>query len=141
MRFQVPQFIGVEDKIFGPLTVRQFIYVAGGAGMIFVVGKFLPIYIAIFVCTAIGLLSLALAFYKVNERPFIFIAESAFKYWMGHKLYIWKKQDKAPVEKQKSQDILNDPLLYVPKLSDSKLKDMTWSLDVTKEASGPITRN
>src|SRR3989338_737591 len=27
MQFQVPQFIEVEDKIFGPLTLKQFFYV------------------------------------------------------------------------------------------------------------------
>ena len=32
MRFEVPQFIEIEDKIFGPLTWKQFIYLAGGAG-------------------------------------------------------------------------------------------------------------
>ena len=32
MRFQVPQFIEIESKIFGPLTFKQFIYLAGGGG-------------------------------------------------------------------------------------------------------------
>ena len=29
MQFQVPQFIETEDKIVGPFTLRQFMYVAG----------------------------------------------------------------------------------------------------------------
>ena len=28
-RFVVPQFIDVEDKIFGPVTVRQFLILLG----------------------------------------------------------------------------------------------------------------
>jgi len=32
MRFEVPQFIEVEDKIFGPFTWKQFIYLMGGEG-------------------------------------------------------------------------------------------------------------
>src|SRR3989344_2665997 len=32
MEYQVPQFIEVEDKIIGPLTLKQFIYLAGEAG-------------------------------------------------------------------------------------------------------------
>jgi hypothetical protein len=48
MRFQVPQFIEVEDKIFGPLTVKQFIYLAGGAGLVFILYHFLPTWISIF---------------------------------------------------------------------------------------------
>ncbi|TSC80302.1 MAG: hypothetical protein G01um101429_152 [Parcubacteria group bacterium Gr01-1014_29] len=31
-QFQVPQFIEVEDKIFGPLTTKQFFYLLGGGG-------------------------------------------------------------------------------------------------------------
>ena len=30
MQYQVPQFIEVEDKIFGPLTFKQLVYVVGG---------------------------------------------------------------------------------------------------------------
>ncbi|NCT02072.1 PrgI family protein, partial [Candidatus Parcubacteria bacterium] len=37
MRFEVPQFIEVEDKIFGPLTWRQFLYLSGGLGMAVVI--------------------------------------------------------------------------------------------------------
>ena len=33
MQFQVPQFIDVENKIIGPLSLRQFLYLAG-AGLI-----------------------------------------------------------------------------------------------------------
>ncbi|MFM2424198.1 MAG: hypothetical protein RLZZ70_589, partial [Candidatus Parcubacteria bacterium] len=33
MQFEVPQFIEIEDKIFGPLTWKQFLYVGGGLSM------------------------------------------------------------------------------------------------------------
>lgn len=35
MQFQVPQFIEVEDKIFGPLTFKQFVYIAGGVALMY----------------------------------------------------------------------------------------------------------
>jgi len=35
MRFEVPQFIDVEDKLFGPLTFTQFVYLAGSGGISF----------------------------------------------------------------------------------------------------------
>ena len=40
MQFQVPQFIEIEDKIIGPFTVKQFIYLVGGAGMDFIILKY-----------------------------------------------------------------------------------------------------
>ena len=81
----------------------------------------------------------ALAFYKYNGKPFIFVVESAFKYFFGSKLYIWKKEEKAPVAKKHAEmpsEGASD--FYIPRLSDSKLKDLTWSLDI-KQAENPVT--
>ncbi len=138
MQFQVPQFIEVEDKIFGQLTIKQFIYLAGGAGAVFLVFKFTPIYIAIFLCIPFAALALALAFYKPNEKQaFVVLLESAFMYFVKDKLYLWKKNEKKPVASQQAQD--SESGLYVPKLGDSKLKDMTWSLDIS-ESLNPVTK-
>jgi len=129
MRFQVPQFIEVEDKIFGPLTFKQFIYVAGGAGISFTAYSLLPFLLAIiFIAVFMGL-GLALAFYKVNDKPFIEVLESAFKYVLGDKLYIWKKEPRQKkIEKKTGTGVLSP--LDLPKLSDSKLKELSWSLDI-----------
>lgn len=136
MRFQVPQFIEVEDKIFGPLTFKQFIYLAGGAGICVVSFMFLPTFFAIIISGPVALLAAALAFYKVNDKPFIFMVEAFFKYTLTDKLYIWRKEDKAPVAKAVEQRTPEQ--VYVPKLSESKLRDLTWSLDI-KENQNPVT--
>lgn len=130
MRYQVPQFIEVEDKIFGPLTLKQFIYIAGGAGLSFVIYRFLPSLIFSFIPIVIVMaFSLALAFYKINNKPFVNVVEAAFKYYTSAKLFIWKKVPKVktnnPVQEAKEY-----AGIMVPKMSDSKLKDLTWSLDI-----------
>lgn len=133
MRFQVPQFIEVEDKIFGPLTLKQFIYLAGGGGLSFVVYVFLKnVTLAALPIILIMGFSAALAFYKVNSKPFVFVLESAIKYYLGGKLYIWKKEDKViPATPAAAvKDAKSYASLMVPKISDSKLKDLTWSLDI-----------
>ncbi len=59
------------------------------------------------------------------------MVESALRYTMGDKLYLWqrrrqkaeaKKAQEAKEEKQKAQT--------VEKLTGSKLRDLAWSLDV-----------
>ena len=136
MRYQVPQFIEVEDKIVGPLTIRQFIYLVGGGGMCFIVYTYIPIYLAIFLIAIIAALSLALAFYKINNKPFIDFLESAFNFYTKGNLYIWKKQEKqALASEQKASDPRQ---VYVPKLSDSKLKELSWSLDINENLN-PLT--
>lgn len=136
MRYQVPQFIDVEDKIVGPFTIKQFIYLAGGAGMSFVIYTYIPIYIAIILIAVVIPLSLALAFYKVNNKPFIDFLESAFMFYTKQNLYIWKKEQKKVV---KSEEVSkNSPQVYVPRLSDSKLKELSWTLDINENLN-PLT--
>src|SRR4029078_12705689 len=94
MRYQVPQFIEVEDKIFGPLTLKQFIYLAGGAGISLIAFVGLKLYIAIFIIIPVMSLSAALAFYKINNKPLIVIIEAAVKYILNPKLYIWHQKMK-----------------------------------------------
>ncbi|OGG47679.1 hypothetical protein A2671_01605 [Candidatus Kaiserbacteria bacterium RIFCSPHIGHO2_01_FULL_49_13] len=129
MQFQVPQFIEVEDKIFGPLTFRQFAYLAGAAGFAVVVHAFVSWTITIFISAPVIALALALAFYKVNSRPFITVLEAAFYYALSKKLYLWKHEPKK-LSKQADLPIGNAVSLAAPRLSQNKLKDIAWSLDI-----------
>ncbi len=137
MRYQVPQFTDVEDKIIGPLTIRQFLYLVGGAGMAFIAYTYLTIYISVIVIAVIIPFSLALAFYKVNNKPFIDFLESAFVFYTKQNLYIWKKEDKK-ITQNKAPAPTATNQVFVPKLSNSKLKELSWSLDINENLN-PLT--
>ena len=133
MRFQVPQFIEVEDKIFGPLTLKQFIYLAGGGGLSFVFYAFLnSLALAIIPIIVTLAASASLAFVKINNKSLIEVIESAIKYYFGNKLYVWRKVEKPQPTTQQAaiKDAKSYAGVMVPKISNSKLKDLTWSLDV-----------
>src|SRR3989338_1876056 len=85
-QFQVPQFIEVEDKIFGPLTLKQFLYIVGGGGI-----TFLLLFIIFTLAAPIITFFFALAFYKINGQPFMKILENALSHYTNSRLYIWKK--------------------------------------------------
>jgi hypothetical protein len=92
MRFEVPQFIDVEDKIVGPFTWRQFVYIAGGAGILVTLWLLLDsFFLFILIGLPIGALAASLAFQKVNNRPFSVFLESFFTYLTRSKVYLWKK--------------------------------------------------
>ncbi len=139
MRFQIPQFIDIEDKIFGPFTLKQFIYLAGGASAGVASVTFFGIFFGLLIASPIIILALALAFYKINNRPFIYAMESAFKYLTKDKLYIWRKNEEEK-EEEKSSDKKYSSLI-VPDLSGSKLKDMNWELDVKKKEDEKINQS
>jgi hypothetical protein len=140
MQYQVPQFIEIEDKIFGPLTLKQFIYLAGGGGLCLLFFTLLPIYVAVMCMLPVIALALALAFYKVNDRPFIVVVEHAFGYFFGNKLYLWKQRDpKTQPKAQQAASAATLTTLGVPKLSQSRLKDLSWSLNIKdRTASGVV---
>ncbi len=134
MQYQVPQFIEIEDKIFGPLTFKQFLYVGGGAAIGFIFWMMTPKIIAIIVGAPIVAFFMAAAFYKVNGRPFLVFIEGAIKFFFSSKLYIWKKTEKKP---EKKEEVAHEESAQaLPKLSQSKLKEISWNLDVQDRFDG-----
>ena len=132
MQFKVPQFLDIEDKIFGPFTFRQFVYLAGGAGLCFVLYKLLGLLWAAIPIIAIGSFSAALTFYRPKNKPFINMLEAGFKYFAHSKLYIWEKSrgESAEIRGVVKKISERTSVVGAHTLSESKLRDLAWSLDV-----------
>lgn len=132
MQFKVPQFLDIEDKIFGPFTFKEFVYLAGGAGLCFVLYKLLGLVLGAVPILVVAGFSIALARYKPNNKPFIDMIEAAFNYSFQSKLYIWKRRTKKieknnqVVESEKKREELEN----AKRLGGDKLRDLAWSLDV-----------
>jgi len=134
MQFHVPQFLEVEDRMFGFLTLKQFLYIAGGCGLAYVAYTYLYWFLAYpLIFASIGL-GFALAFAKVNSQPFIAIIDAFLHYIAAPKLYVWKKISK-PIAK-KGEDKTIQTGIYVPPLSSTRLKDIAWSLDIQSNNPG-----
>lgn len=139
MQYKVPQFIEVEDKIFGPLTFKQFLYIAGGGGVALMLVTLLPFWLALILAAPFVAAGGALAFYKINDRPLIVTIEHAFSYFTGHKLYLWKHRPENPVKpsatglgasSRQPHPRQLPPAILAPKFTESKLKDLAWSLNI-----------
>ena len=131
MDYQVPQFIEVEDKIFGPFTLKQFIYIAGGAGLCAVFVLTLPLFFGILLSIPVAALAAALAFYKINNKAFIEILEAGFNYYIGKRLYLWRKEKGEEVSAAPTK-LVTEAEAPIQKLglSQKKLEELAWSLDV-----------
>jgi hypothetical protein len=88
MRFEVPQFIEVEDKI---------VYIAGGAGILIALYLYLPFILFVLFGIPIGALAGFLAFHRVNNRPFSIFLESAVNYFRKSRLYLWRKEEEQTI--------------------------------------------
>lgn len=146
MEYQVPQFIEVEDKIVGPLTLKQFIYIAGAAGLCAVFFVYVQIIIALFLSALVAGFAAMLAFYKINGKPFIEVLEAGFNYYAGAKLFLWKHQEAKGGEKSAAAaaaaaaQTARDKTRGAPKLTRGRLSELAWSLDVKTLGGNPASR-
>jgi len=130
-QFQVPQFIDIEDKIFGPLTIKQFIYVLGGTGLIgFLWLLGLPSVIFWPAAMLAGGFFGALAFMKVNGQPFITVLANALNHVTHPRLYVWKRTERKPVTPPTAAVPKE---AHAPRLTESRLKNLSWSLDINEK--------
>lgn len=141
MEFKVPQFIDIEDKIAGPFTFAQIMYIMGGGAICYIIWtilSFSPLltFIKIPLIAMVVALSLSLAFYPKEKhgKPFVEILESGLKFFfLKNKLYTWKRVPKEKIVVKKEPLEKNKVSINVPSISESKLKDLSWSLDVKRE--------
>lgn len=137
MQFQVPQFIETESTIVGPLTIRQFIYIAIGGGL-----SFLALYLFqfIFAIIFIGIIITATAaftFIRVNGQPFSSILKSAFGFYWNPRLYIWKKEVPKAAKPEESERKLIDPAALRSKLAFGAGIQNLWEKMSTSRLSVP----
>lgn len=95
MRFEVPQFIEIEDKIIGPFTWKQFVYLAGGVGLAGVLLFTTPLIIFILFGIPLAALAALLAFYPINNRPFSVFLESVVTFYNNKRIYHWRKKSEV----------------------------------------------
>ncbi len=134
MQFKVPQFLEIEDKIFGPFTFKEFIYLVGGGGMCFVIYKLLGLFWGAIPILLVGGFACMLTFYRPNNKPFLNMIEAGFNFTLQSKLYIWKKRKIKNDTKSTSNIVSEDKNSAMAesgmRLSGNKLRDLAWSLDV-----------
>ena len=136
-QFQVPQFITVEDKVIGPLTVKQAIYVLGG-GIIIILAHLIFVPILFFpIAFVVAAFAAALAFLKISDVPFPTIVKNGFSYYMHPHVYIWRKEDAKKAAAQKPALVPEVTVNTTPKLSESKLSDLAWSLNIKDKLREP----
>jgi hypothetical protein len=103
MQFQVPQFIETEDKVVGPFSLRQFLYIGVGGLISAVFYFFVQTWLFIIAALIIMGAAAAIAFVKVNGQPFIKILTAALDFYWKPQSYMWKPETVAPAARQLAQ--------------------------------------
>ena len=131
MRFEVPQFIEIEDKIFGPFTWKQFVYLAGGVGFGVVVLLFAtPLIVFILFGVPVGCMGLLLAFYPVNNRPFSTFLESMLTFYNNAKVYHWHKKANVVYSARSSSPVQKNPY-PIPSKDVRSIRALSRTLEIS----------
>lgn len=131
MQFTVPQFIDVENKIIGPISVRQFVTLLVGGVIIFLDYQLLyNINFFFFAATGVILLALSgtFAFLRINGRPFHYFLLNIFNTFKEPRLRVWSK---AKSDFKFKQEKVTPPLVIPQKkpLVASKLTQLSLIVD------------
>ena len=94
MQYKVPQNVDIEDRVIAGLTLRQFMFLMIAGGFVLILRYVFtgPIsFLFLPVALIIGGFGVALAFVKINDRPFEIFLVSAAKTLITPKQRVWSK--------------------------------------------------
>lgn len=130
MQFQMPRFLDIEDKVIGPLTFKQFIYLGGGLGLAYVSYKYLGFTLGFVFIALFLFLGISLSFWKPNNRPAIIMFQAFLNHYTKNRMYVWQRPTKA--ERIKKEEIILDKkqTLTNKKVDHGRIESLAWSLDV-----------
>ena len=132
MHAQVPQYLDIEDKIIGPLTLKQFVYLLLGAGALFLLFNLLKLPVFIIVAIPISILIFLVTFYKIGNQKFSQFVFSLLKFLGRPNIYTWKKlSPKKPAEETMPKIIeMAKSVKKAPK--ESGLEEVQWKVELKK---------
>lgn len=129
-RFIVPQFIDSEDRIWGPITVRQFAIVILGALSIFISYRLADFSLFLTQAIIIILLVVLFAFARINGAPFHIFLLNLIQTLKRPKIRIWKKEYiKIADFKNKDENTKATPYTPKPPLVNRKLSELSLIID------------
>jgi len=98
-KFIVPQFIDIESKIMGPITIRQFATIAIGGVMMFISYRLADFTLFLFLAVVTLLLIVLIGFIKFNGLPFHFFLLNVIGTYKKPMLRVWLKREITPKKK------------------------------------------
>jgi len=132
MKFVVPQFIDVEDKVLGPLSVRQFVIILVGAGFIFILFKIMTFILAVLSAVFVMAFVFVFAFIKINGRGFHYFLLSLLETFRSPQLKVWRKDVERYAVKSEVKPKTTTKK-YQPKtkqpLTSTRLTELTLTVD------------
>ncbi len=118
MQFPVPQNVDIEDKLIGPLTLKQFLYLLGGGILEFLFFSVFDMELFILLSIPTIGLAVAMAFVKIYDKPFIDFVLIMLRFTVASRKRIWKRMPGSLTTKS----TLGQPVITKSKEEESRLR-------------------
>ncbi|MFA7286135.1 MAG: PrgI family protein [Patescibacteria group bacterium] len=130
-QFIIPQFIDEEPHILGPITVRQFLLLLIAGFFIFLSYRLADTALFIVLTIVLLIISITLAFVRVNGRPFHFFLLNLVQTLQRPRLRIWRKEVSREEIQDESKMPVLVPTVIVAKapISRSRLAELSLIVD------------
>lgn len=131
-QFVVPQFIDVEDKIFGPVTARQFVILLVAGLSIFAAFKFADFALFVFILVVLGGTSLVVAFVKINGQPFHYFLLNIVQTLRRPALRVWNKtydSNELKRLREESKVVVIEAAKPIQRFSYSRIRDLSLTVN------------
>lgn len=139
-QFVVPQFISVEAKILGPITIRQFIMLMVALLSSIVIYKFTDFTLFIVLSAFVFGVAVVFGFVKVNGRPINYFLLNFIQNIMTPNRRMWCKdfsinEIKSRLKKEDKENIARPTVKMLKK---SKLSELSLIIDTGGRYQGEI---
>jgi hypothetical protein len=136
MQFSVPQFIDVEDKIVGPFTGKQTIYLVAGGGLLLMVFTLFNTIFFIIIAIIVVPLTLAFVFYRPKGISLAQYLSNVVDFFTTEHLYVWRRDPAIVMFKlvQKKHSGVEVPMKVVTR---SRIRELANLLDTSASVDMP----
>jgi hypothetical protein len=129
-QYTVPQFIEVEDKIIGPITIRQFILMLVCGLIMFLEYKLSDMVLFIFMGIPTFIIFAIFAFLKVNGMPFHYFCLNVVETLKKPSVRIWSREYSHLTLKQENKVVAEvKPLPTKTPITNSRITDLSLVVD------------
>ena len=135
MQYSVPQFIDIEDKIVGPLTGKQTLYLMIGGGFLMLIFSLFEASFFMVAFVIIAPITLAFAFWKPKGMTVARWIANIISYKTSDHLYTWRREPEGikfkRAQKKKAQTVVEK------NVSRSRIKELAWLIDTSSSINLP----